>query len=382
MGYRLSFFTLSRSGGAPAPLVASASVIALEVSSAGPPGTHGGVPGAIRNLVPALISGDPQTRYALCVRLSRWRKGHGLDLQGPNTCVRVLQDPLNGLALHGARLLHSMGIFTPRTPRIPKLVTVHDLNAVRNKQWVRPRWHERRSDRIRQAVTRASHVVTYSRFTAEEVCEELGVPPERVHPVPLGVDCRQFQPLAPEALRAVRKQHGDYVLAIGLFTPRKNFPALVEAVAAVPDLDLLLVGRPSDGSEALTLAIERTGMRGRVRTLSGLQPRALVELIGAARAFAVPSLYEGFGLTVLEAMACGVPVVCSRAASLPEVAGDAALLVDARSSEELAAAIGRVVGDSELAEGLRLRGLARARAFSWESSARTLRELYRSVAGV
>jgi alpha-1,3-rhamnosyl/mannosyltransferase len=381
VGVAFCFCGAAEPGEGRTPLVAFAPVIALEVSSAGPPGTHGGVPGAIRNLVPALICGDPQTRYALCVRLSRWRKGHGLRIERPNACVRVLQDPLNALALRGARLLHSMGIFTPRTPRIPKLVTVHDLNAVRNTQWVRESWHARRSDRIRQAVTRASHVVTYSRFTAQEVSEELGIPRERVHPIPLGVDCGRFRPLEPEVLQAVRKEHGDYVLAIGLFTPRKNFPALVEAMAALPELDLVLVGRRSDGSEALELAIDRTRMRSRVRVLSDLHPDALVRLIGGARAFAVPSLYEGFGLTVLEALACGVPVVCSNAASLPEVAGDAALLVDARSSEALAEALGRVVRDAELAEALRLRGLARARAFSWESSAQKLRALYRSVAG-
>jgi glycosyltransferase involved in cell wall biosynthesis len=367
---------------APGAVLASSSVIALEVSSAGPPGSHGGVPGAIRNLVAALVRADPRTRYALCVRFSRWRKGQRFPPLADNTCTRVVQDPFNGWLLDGARLLHSMGIFTPRTPRIPKLVTVHDLNAVRNAQWVTARWHLRRSQRIRRAVARADHVVTYSRFTAEEVQEDFGLPADRVHPVLLGVDCERFRPLAAAELQAVRKEHGDYVLAIGLFTPRKNFPALVEAVARCPDLDLVLVGRRSDGSEELEQAIERNRMRDRVRLLSGIPPEELVRLIGGARAFAVPSLYEGFGLTVLEAMACGVPVVCSSAASLPEVAGDAAVLVDARSSEALAAGIERVVADSDLAATLRARGLARAREFSWDRSAERLRALYRSVAGV
>jgi glycosyltransferase involved in cell wall biosynthesis len=108
----------------------------------------------------------------------------------------------------------------------------------------------------------------------------------------------------------------------------------------------------------------------------------LVALIGAARACAVPSLYEGFGLTTLEAMACGTPVVCSNAASLPEAAGDAALLVDARRADELEAALRRVVFDSALAADLRARGLAHARAMSWAASARRLRAIYRAIADV
>jgi len=352
-------------------------MFALEVSSAGGESGYGGVPGAIRNLVGALLAADPGTLYHLCARLSRWRKGQVLRLPAPNARVRVIQDPLNDWILRGDRLFHSMGIFLPSTPRrMPKLLTVHDLNAVRNTEWVSEHWHQRRSNRIRRAVERADHVVTYSRFTAGEVCEEYRLPDDRVHPIHLGVDTSVFR--APDAaeIARVRSQHGDYVLAVGLLTPRKNFPALVEAIAPLRELRLVHVGRASDGREAFDAALERWDMRERTTRLEGIDTAQLCALFAGARAYAVPSLYEGFGLTVLEAMACDVPVVCSHATSLPEVAGDAALLVDAADPEALRDALARVTQDSALAEKLRSAGLERARVLSWKAAAHNLRALY------
>lgn len=358
-------------------------MIALETSSAAGKNPVGGIPGAVRNLVHALLRLDPETRYHLCYRFSRWRKGNLFHPDAPNVSVGVLQDPLNTLLLRRARLLHCMGIFCPRTPAIPKLVTVHDLNAVRNVQWVTERWHERRSQRILEAVERADHVVTYSQFTAQEVREEYNLPGERVHPVHLGVDPETFRPCSDEAAERCRKRHGDFVLSIGLLTPRKNFPALIEAVAQLPrTVRLVVVGRPSDGAQAVWEAVRSHRMEERFEHLERVDQAELITLLGACRLYAVPSLYEGFGLTVLEAMACGTPVVCSGAASLPEAAGDAALIVDAGQPEAMAEALRRVLEDSSLREDLRTRGLDRARTWTWERSARHLRRLYAEVAGV
>jgi alpha-1,3-rhamnosyl/mannosyltransferase len=355
-------------------------LFALEVSSAAGRPPLGGVGGTIRGIVGALLADDPTTNYALCTRLSRWRRPDHWRPAAPNARVRFIVDPLNGAILRGASLFHAMSIFVPSTPRVPKLVTIHDLNAVRNTEWVSERWHERRGGKIEDAVARADHVVTYSAFTAREVCEEYGVPSERVHPVLLGVDCARFRPAPPEAVAKLREQHGDYVISIGLLSRRKNFPALIAALAQLPELRLVLVGRGSDGEDEVEAALDRHGVRARTTRLTGLPEEELVSLIGAARVCAVPSLYEGFGLTVLEAMACGTPVVCSNAASLPEAAGDAALLVDARSPEALADALRRAVSDSALAAELSARGLARAREMSWTASARRLRSVYRAVA--
>lgn len=357
-------------------------MIALEVSSAAGRPPYGGIGGAIRNVVGELLRLDPDTRYDLCYRLSRWRRGNLFRPSAPNVRLRVIQDPFNALLLRSDRLLHSMGIYVPQTPRITKLVTIHDLNAVRNVQWVRPEWHERRSRRIRQAVDRADHVVTYSAFTAAEVREEYGLRADRVHPILLGVDTESFLPTPEERVRELRAKYGDYVISIGLVTPRKNFEALVRAVAPIDGLGLVLVGRRADAESAVSQTIQEMGMQQRVTRLEGISHPDLVALIGSARVCAVPSLYEGFGLTVLEAMSCGTPVVCSLAASLPEAAGDAALLVDASDIAALSDAIRRVVEDSDLAQRLQTLGLQRAREMSWSASAKNLRALYRDVAGV
>ncbi|MFQ5698534.1 MAG: glycosyltransferase family 4 protein [Myxococcota bacterium] len=357
-------------------------MIALEVSSAAGRPPHGGIGGSIRSLVAALLEADPETRYALCYRLSRWRKGSLFRPRAGNVRVRVLQDPWNALLIRGARLLHSMSTYLPETPRIPRIVTLYDLNAVRNLDWVRPEWHRKRTRRIRQAISRADWVVTTSEAIRAEVIEELGVADSRVRSIPLGVDLRRFRPSAPEVVRSLRQRYGDFVISVALATPRKNLPRLIEAVARTDGLRLVLVGRASDGEAEVQAAIERSGIGERLERLARIPEPQLVGLLGAARVCAVPSLYEGFGLSVLEAMACGTPVVCSESSALPEAAGGAALLVDAEDVDAIASALRRVLDDDPLATGLRERGFARAREMTWERSASRLRALYREVAGI
>jgi len=358
-------------------------MIAIEVSSAAGKHAYGGIPRSIRNLVGGLLRIDPSTRYDLCYRFSRWRKGNLFRSDAPNARIRVIQDPFNAILMPRNRLFHSMGIFVPDTPHIPKLLTVHDLNAVRNVQWVTAHWHEKRSAKILDAVSRADIVVAVSRFAAEEIREEFKLPKERVRPILHGGDSNHFSPPSRAAIQKTRERYGDYVLAIGVLTPRKNFVRLLEAMVPLEPLRLVLVGSGSrDGKGDVEAAIEKHGLQNRVTRLEGIPEPDLIELLSAARVYAIPSLYEGFGLTVLEGMACGAPVVCSRAASLPEVAGDAAYMVDATSVEELSHAIERVAQDSELAASLRQRGLARAQARSWEQAARELRALYRDMGAI
>jgi glycosyltransferase involved in cell wall biosynthesis len=357
-------------------------MIALEVSSAAGKPPYGGIGGSVRNLVHALLRIDRGTDYHLCYRLSRWRKGDLFRPDAPNARVRVIQDPLNACLLRGDRVLHSMGLFMPATPRIARVLTVYDLNPVRNPQWTRAAWTARRAPRYRQAIARSDCLVVTSDFIASELREEYALPPERVRVLPLGVDAAVFHPPDAATVARVRARFGDYVIAIGLLTPRKNFPRLIEALARLKEVRLVLVGRPSDGEAEVRSAIERCGVRERVVRLERVPEPELVALLGAARACAVTSLYEGFGLTALEALACGTPLVCSSAASLPEVVGDAALLVDATDPDAIAAALERVLDDSALAAALRERGLARARSMAWEESARLHRALYRDLAGV
>lgn len=356
-------------------------MIAVDVSAAAGPPPLGGIGETARRQVEALLRVDPETRYALCYRFARWRKGPRLPARPPRVRRRVYVEALAPLLLADAALLHSLSHHLPARLRAPRLVTIHDLNQLRNPHWSTPRHLEKRQRRLRALVERADCVIAPSRFTAGELEELFRLPAERIRVVPNGVDPREFERPAEAELAAVRARHGDFVLGIGLF-PRKNFARVVEALRALPELRLVLVGKSGRTAEAVMARARELGLAERVIRREDVPQRELLALLGAARALAVPSLYEGFGLIVLEAMACGTPVVCSDAGSLPEVAGDAALVVDARDPESIAAALRRVGEDEALADELRARGRKRAEAFSWEASARRLREVYREVAGV
>ncbi len=231
---------------------------------------------------------------------------------------------------------------------------------------------------------RAARWIADSRFTREAILAQIEYPPDRCVVVPLGVEPR-FRVLPPEQvearLRGLPLPEGPFLLHVGHLHPRKNFEGLLDALGRLvrrgERLPLVQVGgTPSPAQRA---RLEALGLGDQVRFLGRVEDEVLVALYNRAALFVFPSLYEGFGLPVLEAMACGTPVVAADATSLPEVVGDAGLLVDPRDPETLAEALIRLWRDRELAAELRERGLARARAFTWEETARRTVEVYRAL---
>lgn len=236
-----------------------------------------------------------------------------------------------------------------------------------------------------QGLRRAKHLIADSAFTRAELCAHLDLPPEHIHVVYLAVS-PAFHPQAVEKER-VRQRYratGQYLLLhVGHTQPRKNLPALLQALAQLQRqgmaVSLLQVGGwPDPSQQELLRALD---LANSVHFLGRVSERELVTLYNATDVFVFPSTYEGFGLPALEAMACGTPVVSSNAASLPEVVGDAGLLVDPNSPEALAKAIASVLDDPVLAAELRQNGLQRAGQFTWEQTARDTLSIYRQVAG-
>jgi len=258
------------------------------------------------------------------------------------------------------------------------VVTVHDLGYLAYPQ-THPsfsRWYLTLSTRWN--VRAAAHVIADSKATRRDLRTRLSVNPAKVSVVYPGYDEQHFQPVRDERqIEKARQKYGlreRYVLFLGTVQPRKNLTRLVESFAQIgdPTTQLVIAGRRGWLTDDLYRHADTLALGKHVRFPGYIAPEDVPALLTGATVFAFPSLYEGFGLPVLEAMACGTPVLCSNAASLPEVVGDAALLVDPHDTDSLGHALQRLLHDETLRHDLVARGFEQARHFSWESSARQI----------
>jgi glycosyltransferase involved in cell wall biosynthesis len=262
------------------------------------------------------------------------------------------------------------------------VLTVHDCIFLRHPEWFRweraryYRWAGQRSARY------ATHVIADSNATAQDLHELMGIPPDRVTTVPLGVSdtfCPQPQ-VAVDAVRTRYKIPERFFLYVGTLEPRKNLVRVVrgwDSIASDIPEDLVIAGRVGWKTEELDTAIATAEHRNRIHRPGFIDPNDLPALLCATKAFVWPSLYEGFGLPVLEAMACGTPVLTSNTTSLPEVAGDAALLMDPCDKDAIAGAMAKLSGDENLRQQLSNAGQERAAAFTWHRCAEETLAVYR-----
>lgn len=271
-------------------------------------------------------------------------------------------------------VVHGTNFVVPPARRAGRVVTVHDLTAVHYPELCTPtsRMYPRL---VQRAVDRGAWVHTVSHFVAGEVVQHFGSDPSRVVVVPHGIDHPDRAPRSPA-------QSPPYVLALGTVEPRKDIPGLVRAFDIVaddhPDLELWIAGPEGWGESRLSETLSGSRHKDRVRRLGWVSDTG--DLLRGATLLAYPSLYEGFGLPPLEAMAAGVPVVATSAGSVPEVTGDAAVLVPPGDPEQLAQAISKVVSDDRLRSDLVERGFVRAAAFSWAESSDALASAYSEIA--
>jgi glycosyltransferase involved in cell wall biosynthesis len=259
-----------------------------------------------------------------------------------------------------AEVLHCPTYRGPVHTKVPLVVTVHDLAVFRHPE-VFPRWTRTYSRLVVPRVLRsARRVLAVSEFTAAELGSVLGIEREKIIVTPNAAD-DVFSPEGPRA-------DGDYVLAVGTLEPRKNLRRTIEAVERL-GIELRVVGGEGWGG------VDARG--GHVRPLGEVGDEELARLYRGALCVAYPSLYEGFGIPVLEAMACGAPVVTSRGGATEEVAGGAAVLVDPLDVGAIAAGVSEAIGRRE---ELRALGVVRASAYSWDETARLTLDAYRQAA--
>lgn len=359
------------------------------------PGETGGMEVYARELIPALLAAAPQLRFTAFVNREAAATGDGpwgellpavtVPVRSRNRVQWVLgeQTLLPALAARArVDLLHSLASTAPLWGPFARVSTVHDLIYARF-----PDAHSGLRDRgmrllVPAAARRSRRVIADSRSTRADLIELLHVSSERIDVAPLGLPGirRDVAFSAVETRARLRLGERSVVLSLSAKRPHKNLLALIRALALIaPERRPLLVlpGYPTWHEAELRARAAELGVAGDVRLLDWVSAAELEGLWALARAFVFPSLYEGFGLPVLEALARGVPVACSRASSLPEVAGEAALMFDPYDHRAIAAAIETLLslGDDARA-GMRARGITRARQFTWERTARATLDSY------
>ncbi len=276
-------------------------------------------------------------------------------------------------------VVHGTNFVVPPAARAAEVVSVHDLTALRFPELCQPvtLGYPRQ---LRRAIRRGAWVHTVSQAMAKEIVELLGAPPERVRVVAPGID--DTAPLVDRPAEGSWRR--PYLLALGRAEPRKDLPLLVDAFDAIagqhPDLDLVIAGPPGWAEESLTAAVTRARHHERIRRLGWVDDAHKARLLRHAAAFVYPSVYEGFGIPPLEAMAAGIPVVATAAGGIPEVVGPAAVLVPVGDRNALAAGLTGVLGDTGLRAQLVAAGHERVALFSWARCGDGLEALYREAA--
>lgn len=321
-----------------------------------------------------------------------------------NLSVRVLRLPLRwrfldalwanvllpaGGACARVDLMHFPRFAVPVLRAGRTVVTVHDLAFRHRPETLTAAARRHFETATAKAVRRADAVIAVSEQTRRDILDAYEIPPERVRVVPNGVTPR-FHPDGTDAARdRIGRTYGfqaGFILFVGTLEPRKNVVGLLKAYALLrrthPDAPALVVaGGKGWLYDAIFETAEALNLHPYVHFPGHVPDVDLPDLYRCARAFVYPSFYEGSGLPVLEAMACGVPVVTSNCSALPEAAGDAALLTDPNDPEAIAAALGRILDDEDLARDLRRRGVRQAALFSWDRAAKETLSVYRACLG-
>ncbi|UCC53935.1 MAG: glycosyltransferase family 4 protein, partial [Anaerolineaceae bacterium] len=357
----------------------------------------GGISQYVLQLLSALAALDSDNEY-LVLKSRKDRRDR--DPEGaPNFSTRSLWTPCHHrferwtlgaeVLPHKLDVLHSPDFIPPSFGAKRHVITVHDLNFVHFPGFITEESRNFYARQIAWAVQKADHIAADSHHTRRDLIELLEVPPNKITTIHLAAN--------PIFLRQPAKRSVDrtledlnlsrgYVLFVGTLSPRKNVEGLVRAYSRLAreasfDSPLILAGGRGWLDDSIFKTVMDLGLESRVRHLSGIGDERLVHLYHGAGVLVLPSLYEGFGLPPLEAMLCGCPVVVSDRASLPEVVGDAGLLIDPEDDDSMAGAILNVLTDSRLREDMIKKGYRQAQSFSWEKTAKETLQVYLQLDG-
>ena len=365
--------------------------------------TEFGVGTYIRNVVRTLARLDRDSKYFLIGSPDRVAECgdlppnfHAVNLAGGDNTVKGNLDFRAIVRRLNCDVVHIPHLFwLPRGLSCPYVLTVHDLlehmYGSRNASSLRRSMHYYLTRRV---LRRAARVIAVSQFTRNEIEKLLAIPDARIEVVYNAIDERFLYGHATQADRDLIAQrylvNHPFILYAGAIRPHKNVVRIIEAFSALkselqkenlyPDIKLIIIGDDLSSHPRLRRTVVRSGVQNDVRFLGFVPIEVLRIFYDVAKVFVFPSLYEGFGLPPLEAMAHGTPVVTSNTSSLPEVAGNAALLVNPENVFEIRRGLQRVLLDSALRDRMKLRGYEQAKKFSWTTSVSRILEIYREVA--
>ncbi len=356
-----------------------------------------GVGTYVRNLVGELARLDHDTEYVLLCRRDDLSLGSQLgdnfrtvaNSSGHYSIGEQLSIPIN-VGRAAPSLFHTPHYVLPALTPCRSIVTIHDCIHLVFPQYLSNRFaHASARALFWTAVHRASRILTVSEASKQDILRFFQIPDEKVTVIYNAIAEHFFEAPPSDQIAMVRERYqlgGRFVMYAGNVKPHKNLDRLIEAFALLrqdtkdDDLRLLISGSEISRYATLRRAVHRYNLHRHVRFLGYQSEKTLGALYRLADVFVFPSLYEGFGLPPLEAMASGTPVVVSNVSSLPEVVGDAGVLVNPYDAESIADGIRRVLDDGALSQDLSTRGLARARSFSWPTSVKRIRDIYHEVA--
>jgi len=353
-----------------------------------------GVGNYIKNLVRSLSRRDAENDYLLFASKENISHLKGLPANfqivlapaGPAKKIFWEQSILPAkLKKYSVDLYHGPAFAVPFIKTCPQVVTIHDASFTLTPER-HPLYRRLYYRATVPAVMRnADAIITVSQSTKSDLLQLASIPPEKILAVPLGVDPR-FRPVGNQnqlfSLRQKYRLPRPFVLFVGMIEPRKNLQLLIDSYLSghfFDRFDLVLAGSLGWDYSQLLQKIDASGKRKHIRLPGYVEDADLPALYAAAEVFVYPSIYEGFGLPVLESMACGTPVITSSVSSLPEVAGDAALLVDPRDAAALTSALQKLLADKSLRDEFALRGLDRAASFTWDQTAQKTLSVYQHL---
>lgn len=332
-------------------------------------------PYAFGNDLPTLECGKPQS-LAGDFRVQAALSGV---LNMPLKCSASIRNEVD--------LFHAPDHQIPRIKGVPVIASVMDLIPQLHPEWIKQDLRRLKSWLFTRSIRQADHLITISEHSKKDMVEHLGISPDRISVTPLGVDPVYFERIDESAKDVVLAKHSlgpGFFLSIGTLQPRKNLPRIVDAFEALPDKvrkehPLIVVGRDGWDNDELIPSLQRLKDKGEGQWLSYLPQEEVMALMQSAGALVFASLYEGFGLPVIEAFAAQCPVIASNTSSLPEVTGDAAWPVDPMDTASITAAMQDVLTHTDTRTEKIARGLERAKQYSWQECARKTLAVYEKV---